>query len=116
MHALIQVIGDDANDRQAELWQWLRDENGLDGRVTAVLSDVEEGRLGAATDLIGIALGSAGACAALTRCVTAWLEARHPTVRVRVRVSPGERSGELVGPPEEVRRLLEELLADDDDG
>jgi hypothetical protein len=64
------------------LAEWLNSEDSLRGRVRAVRPAPEAGRMGAAVELLSVALGSGGAGAVLVRSMSAWLTQRRSEVSV----------------------------------
>lgn len=111
MDAQVQVVGDDTDEEPASLWRWLSDEDDLQGHIRQVPGPADESQLGGAFETIGVGLGSTTACIAFTRCVVAWLKARHLTVMLKVTISPNQTTVEIDGAnPEAARTLLEEAL------
>lgn len=67
------------------LADWLNDEEALRGRVRAVRAVPEVGKMGAAIELLSVALGSGGAGAVLVRSLSAWLTQRCSEVSVSLK-------------------------------
>lgn len=71
------------------LADWLNREEALRGRVRAVRPAAEPGRMGAAIELLSVALGSGGAGAVLVRSISAWLTQRRSEVSVSLKDADG---------------------------
>lgn len=87
--AQVLVRGGDEVAERVALWEWLRGERGLVGTVSARPARPAETELGAATDVLVVALGSGGAGVALARSLTAWLSTRRANVSVTVTTPSG---------------------------
>ncbi|MER5639198.1 hypothetical protein ABT095_19835 [Kitasatospora sp. NPDC002227] len=84
----IRVSGGDAIGETAALWQWLREEDGLRGRVKAVAPPPGERELGGAVEILQVALEATGAAGVLARALTVWLRTRRSDVKVTLSRSP----------------------------
>lgn len=71
------------------LSDWLNSDADLRGRVRAVRPAPEPGKMGAAIELLTVALGSGGAGAVLVRSICTWLARRDPEVTVRLKDGGG---------------------------
>jgi Effector Associated Constant Component 1 len=71
------------------LADWLNSEAALHGRVRAVRPGPEAGKMGAAVELLSVALGSGGAGAVLVRSISAWLTQRRSEVSVSLKDADG---------------------------
>jgi hypothetical protein len=74
MEATIAVHGD--KTAEESLWEWLRYEDGLRGRVKARPLPPLQGALGVSTELV-VALASSGTVSVLTLSLSTWLIARE---------------------------------------
>jgi hypothetical protein len=112
------VSGSDSTDDLRALHAWLRHEDELRGRTalhTPFPAEGEgEGEMGAAAELLAVALGSGGACAVLAQSVCAWLGQRRPDVTVTVRAVDGRevtidvrRAKDPMAVVREVERLVD---------
>lgn len=84
MEAEIRISGGNDIAEIAALLDWLRHERALAGTVRAVRGRPGETELGAAYDLLAVALGSGGTGAVLAKSLAAWLRARRPDITVTV--------------------------------
>ncbi len=87
------------------LADWLRRVDELRGSVKLVGAQVQPGRMGGISDVVGIALGSGGAVTVLIRSVFVWLGQRAQGTRVLLDIEKGDG-----------RRLHLELTGADDSG
>ncbi len=71
------------------LRDWLAAEEALRGRVELLARPPQPGQMGAALDVLAVALGSGGAGAVLARSLSTWLVQRRADVTVRVSRSDG---------------------------
>lgn len=71
------------------LAEWLNREEPLRGRVSAVRPAPEAGKMGAAIELLSVALGSGGTGAVLVRSVSTWLGQRRSEVSVLLKDGKG---------------------------
>lgn len=71
------------------LADWLRRVDELRGGVKLVGAQVQPGRLGGISDVVGIALGGGGAVTVLIRSVFAWLGQRAQGTRVLLDIEKG---------------------------
>jgi hypothetical protein len=84
VEAEIRIFQGDAVAEFASLWEWLRSERGLAGRLRAVPRESAETELGGGFELLAVALGSGGAVTTLARSLAAWLRTRRPDVKITV--------------------------------
>ncbi|GAA2158412.1 hypothetical protein GCM10009760_61370 [Kitasatospora kazusensis] len=84
MDAQIRLSGGDEIAETAALWQWLRGERQLAGRIRAVTPPPGEGELGGAVELLSVALGSGGTAAVLAGSLSTWLQSRRSGVKITV--------------------------------
>lgn len=78
-----------APEYRRSLADWLNSEEALRGLVSAVRSAPEAGKMGAAVELLTVALGSGGAGAVLVRSISAWLTQRRFEVSVSLKDADG---------------------------
>ncbi|MFF4361155.1 hypothetical protein [Streptomyces sp. NPDC001604] len=71
------------------LRDWLAAEEALRGRVELLARTPQPGQMGAALDVLAVALGSGGAGAVLARSVSTWLVQRRADVTVHVSRNDG---------------------------
>jgi Effector Associated Constant Component 1 len=71
------------------LADWLNSEDVLRGRIRPVRPAPEQGKMGAAIELLSVALGSGGAGAVLVRSISTWLAQRHSEVSVSLKDDDG---------------------------
>ncbi|MCP2335944.1 effector-associated constant component EACC1 [Actinomadura rupiterrae] len=115
MDARIKVNGGDTVQETAGLFELLRGDRALTGRVRAEPAPPREGELGGATDVLVVALGSGGAAAALTNVLVAWVKTRRPDVSVTVTTPRGSVKIDTKDlPADAVLPLLREALHNDD--
>lgn len=97
------------------LADWLNSEEVLRGRVHPVRRTPEPGELGAAVELLTVALGSGGAGAVLVRSISAWLSQRRSEVSVSLKDADGREfrfsSSSARQDPSEVFREASALFA-----
>jgi hypothetical protein len=94
MEARIEVGGSEAD--MASLWDWLRHEPRLRGRLTATSAPAPEEAMGAPVELV-VALTSAGGLAAvLARTLSSWLVERERQRRSDVTVKVTGPDGRVV--------------------
>lgn len=112
----IRVEGDEAGDETRSLVRWLREDPqpGL-GRVTMVDAPVEQGRMGALTDIIEVVMQPDGVATALVTAISTWLATRRN--RSRIVMTRAGRRVEFDVPPDAdvdtlVRRVVDELDAE----
>lgn len=105
------------------LADWLNREEALRGRVKAVRRVPGTGKMGAAVELLTVALGSGGAGAVLVRSISAWLTQRRSEVSVSLKDADGREftfsSKSAKQDPSEVFReasALFKALTDDGSG
>ena len=71
------------------LADWLNSEDALRGRVRAVRPAPKPGGMGAAVELLTVALGSGGAGAVLVRSICTWLSRRGSEISVSLKDGDG---------------------------
>jgi hypothetical protein len=89
VEAEIRVSQGDAVAEFSSLQEWLRGERALAGTVRAVPGQPAETELGAAFELLAVALGSGGAGATLAKSLITWLQTRRPGVKITVTTESG---------------------------
>ncbi|MER6274392.1 hypothetical protein ACFY0B_44105 [Streptomyces sp. NPDC001797] len=87
----LTVSGDDAETHLLALRDWLTLEDVLRGCLELRGSAPESGHMGAALDVVAVALGSGGAGAVLARSLSTWLIQRRADVKVSVVAADGRR-------------------------
>jgi hypothetical protein len=103
-------------DDLCSLYQWLRGEDLLRGRIQLLDSPVRAGEMGAGPDAIVAAVGSGGALTVLARAIPAWLgQRRRSDVKVEV-VIPGGRRVVVQAPARDAERLLRIALGGGEQG
>jgi len=110
----IAVDGRDADADADALWDWLRNEPELRGRVRTASASTPEGAMGASTELVvqaAATMAGAGALwAALARSLSVWLTQRRSDITVKVTGPDGRQvsvNAKRVADPE---RLLRQAL------
>lgn len=73
----------------SSLADWLNSEDVLRGRVRAVRPAPKPGEMGAAIELLTVALGSGGVGAVLIRSICTWLSQRRSEVSVSLKDADG---------------------------
>ncbi|WP_157857969.1 effector-associated constant component EACC1 [Streptomyces durhamensis] len=81
--------GEDAETHLVSLRDWLAAEEALRGRVELPARTPRPGQMGAALDVLAVALGSGGAGAVLARSLSTWLVQRRADVTVHLSRSDG---------------------------
>ncbi|MGW1562776.1 effector-associated constant component EACC1 [Streptomyces sp. NPDC002144] len=76
--------GVEADAHLVSLRDWLAAEDALRGRVELLARRPQPGQMGAALDVLAVALGSGGAGAVLARSLSTWLVQRRADVTVRM--------------------------------
>ncbi|MGW5370611.1 effector-associated constant component EACC1 [Streptomyces sp. NPDC004009] len=76
--------GAEAEAHLISLRDWLAGEEVLRGRVELLARTPQPGQMGAALDVLAVALGSGGAGAVLARSLSTWLVQRRADVTVRM--------------------------------
>jgi len=87
--AQIQVEGRDETTQLGDLWDWLRRERGLAGRVELAPRPPGPTDLGGVFEVLTVTLGSGGSAAVLARSLGIWLKTRRPDVTVTVTTEAG---------------------------
>jgi hypothetical protein len=82
--AEIEIASGDSVAEFVSLLDWLRGERALAGAVRAVPRQPAQTELGAAFELLAVALGSGGAGATLAKSLITWLQTRRPSVKITV--------------------------------
>jgi len=115
MDTQIRVSGGDQVAEIASLWDWLRGERDLAGRVRGLQRPPGEEELGGAVDVLAVALGSGGAGAMLARSLTAWLQSRRSDVAITVTTSNGTVKVDARNlDSDEVLPMLQQVLSNGD--
>ena len=107
----ITVAGGDPGDL-GSLYEWLRNEDGLRGRVRLVREPFGEEEMGAAQDAIAVALGSGGALTVLASALPVWMRQRRGS-HVKVEVTDAARGLRLVveaDKADDAERVLRQAL------
>lgn len=111
MEMRITVAGGGTGDL-GSLYEWLRNEDGLRGRVRLVREPFGEEEMGAAQDAIAVALGSGGALTVLASALPVWMRQRRGS-QVKVEVTDGARGLRLVveaDKADDAERVLRQAL------
>lgn len=103
----VTITVDGHHTSVASLWDWLRHEPDLRGRLKAVTPAAPDGTMGSGVELVVVA--SAPALAALTRSIPAWLDRRDTGVTVKV-TTPDGREVSLTAQDADSAELLRDLL------
>ncbi len=115
--AQIRLSGADPIGETAALWEWLRGEEQLRGRVRAVASPPGEGELGGAIEVLQVALGTTGAAGVLARSLTVWLRTRRSDLKVTVARGGDTTTVEVSNlAPGQVEEVMRRALAGGTDG
>lgn len=83
--------GEAAETHLVSLRDWLAAEEALRGRVELLTRTPQPGQMGAALDVLAVALGSGGAGAVLARSLSTWLVQRRADVTVHVSRGDGRK-------------------------
>ncbi|MCX4469433.1 hypothetical protein C5N14_12725 [Micromonospora sp. MW-13] len=87
MYAQISVVGGDEADLSS-LFDWLRLEDGLRGRLTFVPVPAGPDEMGAAWDVLSVALASGGTLSVLAGSLAVWFQQpRRPNIKIEISVS-----------------------------
>lgn len=111
MEMRITVAGGGTGDL-GSLYEWLRNEDGLRGRVQLVREPFGEQEMGAAQDAIAVALGSGGALTVLASALPVWMRQRRGS-QVKVEVTDAARGLRLVveaNKADDAERVLRQAL------
>ncbi|GIH22736.1 hypothetical protein Aph01nite_10460 [Acrocarpospora phusangensis] len=111
MEARIRVTADDSLGELIALTGWLNSQRALQGRVRQKSAPIGEQELGAATDILTVALGSGGIGIALVQALKVWLANRHSDVSITVTTETGSVSVEAKRVADALP-LLERVLAE----
>lgn len=114
MVAEVRIV-DGGDGELAALYEWLRGEDKLRGRIRAVRGPVGETELGPAVELLTVALGAGGAGTVLASSLKTWLLTRRTAAKIVVE-SAGRSVTVDVQNAGDVAPLLEQILAASDDG
>lgn len=110
--ARIAIDGHDAAAEVESLWDWLRYEPELRGRLRVGRASAPEGAMGCPVELV---LCISAVCVpALTRALTTWLVQRHSDVVIKVTGQDGQEvsvSAQRVVEPEKLLRQVLERRA-----
>jgi hypothetical protein len=116
MEADLRVSGGDEAEELADLWEWMRVERDLGGKVRPIWRPPGEGELGGVFEVLAVALGSGGAVTALAASLTAWLKTRRPDVTVTITTTKGSASvGVRNATTDQVLPLLQQAFGALDD-
>jgi hypothetical protein len=96
------------------LLNWLRGDRELASRVRLTCALPREGEMGAAFDMLTVALGSGGVAVALANCLTTWIRSRQRKVSVTVESAGGRLTITSDGPAD-LLPLLCEILGERDE-
>jgi hypothetical protein len=110
VHARLTVDGVDS-DVEA-LWDWLRNEQELRGRVRVGSAPAAPGTMGVPVEVV-VTLGTATTTAAtvLARSLSTWLKQRHSDVTVTVTGPDGRRAEVSVRRARDAEHVLRTVLA-----
>ncbi|MEU5432457.1 hypothetical protein AB0G73_03655 [Streptomyces sp. NPDC020719] len=90
MEVKIGAVDDGGVLELVALFQWLRSERQLAGRVHAEYRPAGPEELSSGVlDVVGIAVGSGGVAVALAQSLTAWLKSRRPAVEFTITLPDG---------------------------
>jgi hypothetical protein len=106
-------------DFLSSLSEWLNSQDELRGRVRPHHPPPVPGRMGAAVELLTVALGSGGTGVVLVRSLCAWLAQRRSDVSVQIKDADGRAVAVTVArarDPESVIREARSLLGSFTDG
>jgi Effector Associated Constant Component 1 len=101
-------IVDGGEGELAALYEWLRGEDELRGRIRAVRGPIGETELGPAVELLTVALGAGGAGTVLASSLKTWLLTRRTTAKIVVE-SAGRSVTVDVQSAGDVARLVEQM-------
>ncbi|MGW3960170.1 effector-associated constant component EACC1 [Amycolatopsis sp. NPDC005003] len=90
MQARLSCDGTGSVREAQALADWLKRVDELRGSVKLVGAQVQPGRMGGISDVVGIALGGGGAVTVLIRSVFAWLGQRAQGTRVLLDIEKGD--------------------------
>ena len=109
-------IDDEPEERElTALRDWLQAESPRPGHIELRTPRVEPGTMGAAVDVLSVALGAGGAASVLAGSVSTWLGTRRPRVRLRLRRPDGaelEVDAQTRDADAMIKRFIEEATAD----
>ena len=87
MYAQISVVGGDEAELSS-LFDWLRLEDGLRGRLTFVPAPIGPDEMGATWDVLSVALASGGTLSVLAGSLAVWFQQpRRPSIKIEISVS-----------------------------
>lgn len=110
----LTVAGEASQEHLRGLRDWLAHEEALRGRLELHGDAPRPGHMGAALDVLVVALGSGGAGAVLARSLATWLIQRRVDIKVTVKSPDGghlEVDVKRAADPERVITELHTLLA-----
>lgn len=114
----VAAAGDDARLVLESLFEWLRHEEPLRGRIEFRPTTVAPDAMGAVDEVLTVALGAGGAGAVLARSLTEWLKHRTSDIRVTLTRPNGDTiaiDGRVRDPAkliDTVRRFVDEHAPD----
>lgn len=113
----IQLESADGSDEDLRrLAGWLRDEDGLRGRVDLVAAPVQPGQMGGVLETISVVVTS-GTATELVRSLFGWLARRREACKVTLTLSTDtERLDLACGSPEDADKVLKVVREFIDDG
>ena len=79
----------DGPDALRSLFDWLKHEDDLRGRVTFRHGDVEPGEMGSPHDVLAVVLGTGGAGTVLVHSLFSWLSRRRSSVKITIETAAG---------------------------
>ncbi|MFB6814179.1 hypothetical protein ACFCV8_06505 [Streptomyces sp. NPDC056347] len=88
---MLTVSGEDDQVHLRSLRDWLTREDLFRGRLSLQGEAPRPGQMGAAVEVLMVAVGSGGAATVLARSVTTWLTQRRADVKVTVQTPGGSR-------------------------
>ncbi|MEV0056170.1 hypothetical protein AB0H34_37500 [Saccharopolyspora shandongensis] len=107
----IRVLSDrDSQEELFSLRDWLSREDELRGRVSVDQPPVPPGQMGAAIDILTVAVGTGGAVTVLARSVSVWLRHRSSDVKIEITGEDGRRVTVAADRVPDATALVEQVL------
>jgi Effector Associated Constant Component 1 len=106
------TVGGDSKGDLGSLYEWLRREDGLRGRVRFECRPFHQEEMGAAQDAIAVALGSGGALTVLASALPTWMRQRRGSY-VKVEITDTARGLRFVveaDKADHAERVLQQAL------